>query len=223
MTTSLVSMNDSNMATGMVNGDTKVASPASNEASEPAKKDPPSSGKEEKDKTESSKGEETPNLQGEEGSELSPSETQMNAPLPSHPGTAAGYYLGYAQHNGAPPSPTVTGHAVTGLPYGDATIGSFMQQPGTFAAAHTSPFGVPNSNTPLSPPRATVTTAGMVGVPPASPLFPRINNGGIEGSLQQQVVVPPQSPNLPYLGSYAATARSQTGGSSEEASWDRYV
>ena len=217
MTTNLSSMNDSNMATGLADSDAKVATPA--DSPDPAQQDAASTdgGKETTATKEGNKETKKDNVEEE-------AETQVNAPLASHPqATATGYYLGYPHQNGTPPSPTVAGHVVTALPY-DASIGSFMQQQGSFAAAHTSPFGVPGTTTPLSPPRSTINTAGMVGVPPASPLFPRVNSGGLEGTLMQQGVVAPQSPSLPYmspaLGSYAGVARSNTGGSSDDASWD---
>lgn len=132
----------------------------------------------------------------------------------------SGYYA-YAQSTPEPPSPATQGGAV-----GVYDVGSFMQQ------AYSSPFGGPN--TPLSPPRAT-TTVNMGGVPPASPLFPRVNNGlgqqpGVMDSTngQHQVGPTPSSPNLPYMtapfgtGMYqgypVATIGSQSG-SSDDGAW----
>jgi hypothetical protein len=205
MHTKLASMNGSNMASGLSNGDAKVASPPSKELNT-SQADPPVR-KETGDTTKSGA------MDHQEGKDHPHPDNQANAPSPSQQPNAQGYYLGYPP-NDAPPSPAVSGPGVTSLPY-DQAIGAFSQQPGTFAAAHTSSFGVPNTNTPLSPPRS---MAGMVGA--ASPLFPRVMDGGPGGG------VAPQSPSLPYmspaLGSYAARAGSQIAGASDE-SWDRYV
>ena len=214
MTTNLPSMNESNMATGIANGDVKVTTPPVGEevGVNPAESDAANPGKQER---EGPSKETKP--EGREGG--TPDETQV--PAPTYQGVpAAGYYLAYPHHSDTPPSPSTPGHAVTQLPY-ENSIG-FIHQPGHFSAAHTSPFGVPNPNTPVSPPRPTV---NMIGVPPASPLFPRINSGGLEGGVG---VIPPPSPSLPYMtgaiGSYAGVVRTQTEGSSDDASWDaRYV
>ena len=142
--------------------------------------------------------------------------SQLQGGYPSHltPQSAAGYYFGYAaQSIQEPPSPG--GPGTNSVPY---DVGSFFQQPGTGAfAPHNSPFQGPN--TPLSPPRPTATMAAMV--PPASPLFPRMNSSGSE-----RAGAAPPSPSLPYMsppltGVYhqaAYPANSQSSNSPEEAS-----
>ena len=153
---------------------------------------------------------------------------QAAASLPGYPSQltpqpmSAGYYQGYGHHmTPEPPSPGGNHPVVTARAY---ETGSFFQQHGAFNAPQNSPFGGPN--TPLSPPRGTNQTMGGP-IPPASPLFPRVNNGsaGLEG--------PPASPNLPYMssGMYQQSypivnhANSGSSGSQDEANgWgDRYV
>ena len=83
---------------------------------------------------------------------------------PAHltPQPGQGYYpLGYQQSQVTPEPPSPAGPGATAV----YDVGSFFQQP---AAFHNSPF-VPQ--TPLSPRR----TAAMAGIPPASPLFPRVS------------------------------------------------
>lgn len=115
---------------------------------------------------------------------------------PQQPGQ--GYYpLGYqSQVTPEPPSPAGHGAHVY-------DVGSFFQQP---AAFHNSPF-VPQ--TPLSPRR----TAAMAGIPPASPLFPRVSaTTGATGlmptgtGIEQRIMEghrggAPPSPSVPYLSS----------------------
>lgn len=120
-----------------------------------------------------------------------------------------GYFMNYViGPDGTPSSPAVPGTAIS---Y-DAATGTFVQQGGTFA--HTSSF-IPNNSTHLSPPRTSASNIGM-SIPPASPLFPRINSA--EGSMSHII---PQSPNISYvspgIGTYASAARA---GSSEEGNWD---
>jgi hypothetical protein len=126
---------------------------------------------------------------------------QMNAAsylagYPAHltPQPGQGYYMGYGQSQVTPepPSPAGPGAAIYDM-------GSFFQQPAAFAP-HNSPF-VPA--TPLSPRR----TAAMAGIPPASPLFPRVSNTGATGLMPtgagglmdaHRGGAPP-SPAVPYL------------------------
>lgn len=118
---------------------------------------------------------------------------------PAHltPQPGQGYYpLGYqSQVTPEPPSPAGPGANVY-------DVGSFFQQPAAFAP-HNSPF-VPQ--TPLSPRR----TAAMGGIPPASPLFPRVSTatgaaGLMPGSGIEQRIMDghragaPPSPSVPYL------------------------
>lgn len=126
-------------------------------------------------------------------------QAQMNSYLqgyPAHltPQPGAGYYLGYGQTQVTPepPSPAGPGPAVY-------DVGSFFQQPAAFA--HNSPFGVPQA--PLSPRRS----GGMGGIPPASPLFPRVSTAaGTAGlmpsgaGIEQRPGGAPPSPSVPaYL------------------------
>jgi hypothetical protein len=117
------------------------------------------------------------------------------AGYPTHltPGTG-GYYQGQYQHLHVTPEPTTPSQG----PVGVYDVGSFFQQHGAFNTTHNNPF----PNTPLSPPRG-----NMGSIPPASPLFPRVNNGstvplvpGANGLEQQNRGAPP-SPNLPYISS----------------------
>ena len=155
---------------------------------------------------------------------------------PAHltPQTGQGYYpLGYQQSQVTPEPPSPAGPGATIY-----DVGSFFQQPAAFA--HNSPF-VPH--TPLSPRR----TAAMAGIPPASPLFPRVSTAagaaglvptgtGIEQRLMDghRVGAPP-SPSVPYLSpplgpnsmyqSYAVNGIGSQVDSPEDISgWgDRYV
>lgn len=123
------------------------------------------------------------------------------AGYPAHltPQPGQGYYpLGYqSQVTPEPPSPAGPGASAV------YDMGSFFQQPAAFAP-HNSPF-VPQ--TPLSPRR----TAAMAGIPPASPLFPRVSTSGATGLMPagtgidhrimdgHRVAGAPPSPSVPYL------------------------
>jgi len=121
---------------------------------------------------------------------------------PAHltPQPGQGYYnVGYQQSQVTPEPPSPAGPGPTVY-----DMGSFFQQPAAFAP-HNSPF-VPQ--TPLSPRR---TAAMAAGIPPASPLFPRVNSGagglpgtagtGIEHRLMDghRGIGAPPSPSVPYL------------------------
>jgi hypothetical protein len=112
-------------------------------------------------------------------------------PVHLTPQPGPGYYLGYGQSQVTPEPPSPAGPGATVY-----DVGSFFQQPAAFA--HNSPFGVPQ--TPLSPRRS----GGMGGIPPASPLFPRVSAAGAAGlvptgaGLEQRPGAPP-SPSVPYL------------------------
>ena len=138
-----------------------------------------------------------------------------------------GYYpLGYqSQVTPEPPSPGGPGATVY-------DVGSFFQQQGAFQQ-HNSPF-VPG--TPSSPRRA----AAMGGIPPASPLFPRVSTaagtaGLVPGTgIDQRIMGAPPSPSVPYLtpplgpnSMYPGYAANGIGGQSDSpddiAAWgDRY-
>lgn len=122
------------------------------------------------------------------------------AGYPAHltPQPGQGYYpLGYQpQATPEPPSPAGPGASAV------YDMGSFFQ-PAAFAP-HNSPFVPP---TPLSPRR----TAAMAGIPPASPLFPRVPTTGAGGlmpagtGIDQRIMDghraagAPPSPSVPYL------------------------
>lgn len=119
------------------------------------------------------------------------------AGYPAHltPQPGQGYYMGYGQSQVTPEPPSPAGPGASAI----YDMGSFFQQPAAFAP-HSSPF-VPA--TPLSPRR----TAAMVGgIPPASPLFPRVSNTGATGLMPgtgglmdgHRAGAPP-SPGVPYL------------------------
>lgn len=143
----------------------------------------------------SEQGRESGDKKEEGGLSPTPQQHSYLQGYPPHltPQPGAGYYLGYGQSQVTPepPSPAGPGAAVYDM-------GSFFQQPAAFA--HNSPFGVPQ--TPLSPRRS----GGMGGIPPASPLFPRVSTaagaaglvpGG--GGIEQRPGGAPPSPNVPYL------------------------
>jgi hypothetical protein len=137
---------------------------------------------------------------GEGGLSPSPHHMQAGSYLqgyPAHltPQPGQGYYYQQSQITPEPPSPAGPGAVVY-------DVGSFFQQPAAFAP-HNSPF-VPQ--TPLSPRR----TAGMGGIPPASPLFPRVNTTGAAGlmpagaGIEHRImeghrVGAPPSPSVSYL------------------------
>lgn len=118
---------------------------------------------------------------------------------PAHltPQGGQGYYQ-YTQSQVTPEPPSPAGHGATVY-----DVGSFFQQPAAFAPH--SPF-VPQ--TPLSPRRAGAMAGG---IPPASPLFPRVSTatggtGIIPGGsgLDQRIIEghrggAPPSPSVPYL------------------------
>jgi hypothetical protein len=124
---------------------------------------------------------------------------QAGSNLPGYPPHltpgAGGYYQQGYQHLHVTPEPP----SPAGGPVGVYDVGSFFQQHGAFANTRNNPF----PNTPLSPPRG-----GNMGIPPASPLFPRVANNGsgvpmIPGAngLEQQNRGAPPSPQLPYISS----------------------
>lgn len=79
-----------------------------------------------------------------------------------------GYYVYSSQFNPEPPSPHGGGPTVY-------DVGSFFQQP-TAAGFHNSPFGTVHPyGTQQQPPNSPASQS--VGIPPASPLFPRMTGG----------------------------------------------
>ena len=135
----------------------------------------------------------------EEGGMSPTPQPQSNSYLQGYPAQHltpqpnAGYYLGvgYGQSQVTPEPPSPAGPGVTVY-----DVGSFFQQPAAFA--HNSPFGMPQA--PLSPRRS----GGMGGIPPASPLFPRVSAAGAAGlvpgpGIDQRPGGAPPSPSVPYL------------------------
>ena len=223
MTTEVSSMNEKNMVSALASADEKTPPPGSSgkEVSESDSVNPAASTTSDgKSAADDQKG---ASSQGDAENELNTSSSTQ----PQVTQAAGGYYPGY--HGGAPPSPNVTPNIISSIPH-ESSGSTFMQPGTTFAAARTSPFGVPSgTNTPLSPPRS---TASMVSIPPASPLFPRAN-GGLDGSPGLAIhQMTPQSPGISYtmsLGSpnpyasYPSSTRmtSQTSSSSDDGNWDR--
>lgn len=203
--TSKPSMNDGSMASGLSNGDAKASSSLNKD--NPAPPGPASTPTEIKEA-----GKKT-----EKGPQFQPPPASAHVAIPNHIDVhklPSNYYLGYHQSSDAPPSPAIS-HSIAAMPYD-----VFMQQPGAFTAVQAPSFGVQNSNTPLSPPRVGA-TPGYAGVPPASPLFPRVSSTGLEAANGvAAITVAPQSPSLPYMspgmGSYVTRM------TSSDESWDRY-
>lgn len=218
--------NDTNVPDAATAADAKVTS--SKETSDaidangsaPEGKGPPNS-KEVQDKQE------------DENREFAPTPVPQAGPgfpgYPSHltPQPMSGYYQGYGgnlQVTPEPPSPGGGGHPIANA--GVYDTGSFFQQHGAFAPSHTSPFGGPNVQQ-LSPPRGATNMVGSI--PPASPLFPRVNSANGHG--------PPSPNNLPYMSpplgssmyqqSYPVVNHANSGSSNspdEANAWgDRYV
>lgn len=147
---------------------------------------------------------------------------QSSQKLPSHLySETSGYPFGVYSRASVNPSSPSFNDQIPAANYG-TTAGRVISQPGVFATAQSSPFAVPNSAT-LSSPRSS--KAMMMGIPPASPLFPRASSAGLDNGLPyiSSALGSAASP-MPYQAAYAeSAARIETQGSSDEGSWDRYV
>jgi hypothetical protein len=127
-----------------------------------------------------------------------------------------GYSPGAYPSQVTPASPSPAGGAVLADGYG-----SFFRPPAAGAfMPHSNAFG--GHPSPLSPPRPTAATAAMPrGVPPNSPLFPRLNGPPsalhpVPGSLDGSHGLQPPSPTLAYSamgGMYPSYASATLGGS----------
>ena len=170
------------------------------------------------------------------GDSMSPSQSSNNYPqgLPNPTSQQAGYYVAYnqSQVTPEPPSPAGPGGATV------YDVGSFLQ-PG--AAFHGSPFaGAQQYGQAPQPPHSPAqnNAASMGGIPPASPLFPRITGQATAGlldhnigSIQQRGA--PLSPGPPYLAQLgpssmypnmgAYTGPAHNGSSNSNTSPDEYT
>eukprot|EP00339_Tiarina_fusa_P021937 CAMPEP_0117040102 /NCGR_PEP_ID=MMETSP0472-20121206/28091_1 /TAXON_ID=693140 ORGANISM="Tiarina fusus, Strain LIS" /NCGR_SAMPLE_ID=MMETSP0472 /ASSEMBLY_ACC=CAM_ASM_000603 /LENGTH=630 /DNA_ID=CAMNT_0004750753 /DNA_START=278 /DNA_END=2171 /DNA_ORIENTATION=+ len=143
---------------------------------------------------------------------VSPSQSHNSYPqaLPAHlTPQQPGYYVYQSQVTPEPPSPAGPG----GQQVYD--VGSFFQQPAAFqnspftgAGGH--PYAVNPSQQQQQPPHSPSqnTSGSMGGIPPASPLFPRVTGQATAGLLDQhrfdvslQQRGAPLSPGPPYLAS----------------------
>lgn len=176
-------------------GPTDDAAPAAAEPSGAAETKADSKGTVEggTESPEANQGENVGDRNGQGGLSPTPQPHSYLQGYPTHltPQQAGQGYYGYqSQVTPEPPSPGGPGANVY-------DVGSFFQQQGTFQQ-HNSPF-VPG--TPSSPRRA----AAMGGIPPASPLFPRVSTaagaaGLVPGAgIDQRLMGAPPSPSVPYL------------------------
>jgi hypothetical protein len=202
MTTSVAVMNESNGSGAAADAEAKVAPQKETQDAKAANandgSNPAESGEDAKGMIAASK--DSTEKRGDEDRDYSQTpDPQAGSNLPGYPSHltpgAGGYYQQGYQHLHVTPEPP----SPSGGPAGVYDVGSFFQQHGAFANTRNNPF----PNTPLSPPRGT----NMGSIPPASPLFPRVNSGsavpmipGANGLEQQNRGAPP-SPNLPYISS----------------------
>lgn len=130
----------------------------------------------------------------------SPSQsTNSSYPHPT-PQQQHNYYIYNSQFTTEPPSPHGGGPAVydVGSFFQQPTVGGFHSSPFTTVAAH--PYG-----SQLQPPNSP--TSHSVGIPPASPLFPRMTGGPATASLlnssvqRDSVGNPALSPGPTYMTS----------------------
>jgi len=138
----------------------------------------------------------------------SPSQSSTSYPqaAPSH-GTPqqAGYYVAYnntSQMTPEPPSPHAGGATAV------YDVGSFFQQPQ--AGFHNSPFAtVPHSYGGAGQQPNSPNSQSMAGIPPASPLFPRVTNPStaalLSASRADSHGNPALSPGPPYVSSGGMT------------------
>lgn len=131
-------------------------------------------------------------------------------------GSSSGH--GGAQE-GTAMDPAAAAAAAQGQFYANAAF--FPQANGTFAAAgaphnHNNPFAAHGAS-PLSPPRPTVAGA-PVGIPPASPLFPRLNNNGAAAP-GAEGVNPNANVNSFGYGAGPSYSNVASGGPDETGSW----
>lgn len=217
MTTAEAPRNQDVMTTGLASGDDKISSRPPND-SQP---DSISNAADEKEPEGALKSV-SPDGTPEDEPAAPRSQSQSSRPLPVHPYPQASGYLfeGYS-YPSANPSSLSSNEQVASIPYG-STAGGFVSQPGVFAAAQSSPFAVPNNAT-LSPPRSS--KAVVIGIPPASPLFPRASSTGIDNTLPYiSPALGSSASPMTYQATYTGSAgRVESQGSSDEGSWDRYV
>lgn len=144
-----------------------------------------------------------------------PAQTEPGSPGQSHPYahlTPQPHVVGYAPYPSqvTPASPSPGANAAV---FPDA-YGSFFRPPsGGAFMPHTNPFG--GHPSPLSPPRPTTAASG---VPPNSPLFPRLSGGQNVSTLHpnglDRVMQQPPSPTLAYTsvgGGYPGYAGAAVG------------
>lgn len=211
MTTAAASRNQSNMATGLASGDSKISSHTTN-CTQPDSTATTAKEKDSESKLKTVSPDGTP-----EDDPAAPSTSQS---LPVHPylQTSSYHFEGGYSHPSVNPSSLSSNDQALSVPYG-SSAGAFVPQPGVFTAAQSSPFAVPNNAT-LSPPRSSKV---MIGIPPASPLFPRASSAGLDSGLPyiSPALGSSVSP-MTYPAAYAGSAaRVDSQGSSDEGSWDR--
>jgi hypothetical protein len=231
MTSTINSMNESNMASDVADSELKKMSTTakdvpkhSNSSSNPNPASPSLDGKE--SRTSSTKDElkiskekvvedapPTPNAY-----EYPMAHVHGYPPTLTPQGASAGYhYLSYNPQHMTPEPPSPAGpHSLSDI----YSAASFFHQPGAFGSAlpHHNSFGMPglampnnsnnsNANPALSPTRGVMPTVAvsMGNIPPPSPLFPRSTSGALEGTQRGTNVAPP-SPTIPYIMSPGATS-----------------
>lgn len=209
MTTNLSSMNESNIASEIPTGTSKVSMPQDGSISDTGVNPAATSSKESatggpsKNHTATSHGSEnTMSGYHSSGGIVDPSQRTSSTPH-----TVPGNHSAYSQSQVTPEPTTPAQVGVTTISY-DATTSSFFRQQNSFIP-QSSPFAGPT--TPLSPPRVTISATHVAGIPPASPLFPRPSAMMESGQQQQQQQRAPQSPSLPYMSPSLSGAAVYTG------------
>ena len=214
MTTTEASRNEDIMATGLATGDDKISSPARDDTQPPSI----SHAADGKDSEGTLKAV-SPEGDPEDEPEAPRAQSQSSRPLPVHPyPQVSNYHFEGYSYPSVNPSSLASNDQVLPIPYASSSA-AFIPQPGVFAAAQSSPFAVP-SNPSLSPPRST--KAVVIGIPPASPLFPRSTSTGMDNALSYISPALGSASPMTYQATYAGSAgRVESQGSSDEGSWDR--